>query len=144
MTVYICYLESTGEIVGQGGCPDGYFYPTNVDEGYGLLEIDAAIDQDACYVLNGIVVPCDKKPSPFHKLQNGQWVLPDNLLQEIRAKDRIVALNSMDWMTTRHRDQRDAGGVTTLTEEEYAELLNYKQALRDWTEGPLPEPPVWM
>ena len=50
----------------------------------------------------------------------------------ILKDQRSQLLDQVDWMTTRHRDQRDKGGPTTLTEEQYTQLLDYKQALRDW------------
>lgn len=68
---------------------------------------------------------------------------------EQREDQRKALLGAVDWVSTRHRDQRDAGGPTTLTEEEYVELLDYKQALRDWpkTGNPqeqFPPKPSWM
>ena len=35
-------------------------------------------------------------------------------------------------MAIRHRDQKDGGTATTLTDVEYTALLSYRQALRDW------------
>jgi hypothetical protein len=66
-----------------------------------------------------------------------------------RKAQRKSYLDQSDWMTTRHRDQKDKGGPTTLTEEQYLQLLDYKQALRDWPSSgnynePLPVKPEWM
>jgi phage terminase small subunit len=36
----------------------------------------------------------------------------------------------------RHRDELELGRETTLTPEQYAELLQHIQALRDWPESP--------
>lgn len=33
---------------------------------------------------------------------------------------------------TRHRDEQELGRGTTLTAKQYLELLEYRQALRDW------------
>jgi len=63
-------------------------------------------------------------------------------------RDRL--LGHTDWICARHRDQIEAGIDTTLTPEEYSEVLAYRQALRDWpaTDGwpdaPMPTPPDWM
>lgn len=57
-------------------------------------------------------------------------VVPDYAQQERVWRDgELVAT---EWLTTRHRDEVDLGSVTTLTGERYAELLTYRQALRDW------------
>lgn len=45
---------------------------------------------------------------------------------------RDELLDADQWKILRHRDQLDAGGVTTLTDAEYKALLSYRQALRDW------------
>lgn len=75
--------------------------------------------------------------------------------QQLRAqRDRAIA--DTDWLVTRHRDELDmlkvaavlpdgAEPVTTLSGSEYAELLRYRQALRDWptvagwADNPMPE-----
>jgi hypothetical protein len=41
-------------------------------------------------------------------------------------------LNATEWLILRHRDEQDQGAVSTLTPEQYSELLSYRQALRDW------------
>jgi len=48
--------------------------------------------------------------------------------------DRNYKLNSTDWMVIRHRDQLYENGATTLSAEQYAELLAYRQILRDLPE----------
>lgn len=69
---------------------------------------------------------------------------------EDQRKDfRVALIASTDWLTTRHRDQRDAGEITSLTEAQYAELLAYKQSLRDWPisgsyNEAFPAKPHWM
>lgn len=40
-------------------------------------------------------------------------------------------LQDVIWMRDRHRDQLDLGTPTTLTEQQFTELLTYIQALRD-------------
>lgn len=48
---------------------------------------------------------------------------------------RDGALVATDGVITRHRDERDMGRSTTLTDEQFAGLLGYRQALRDWPQG---------
>jgi len=52
----------------------------------------------------------------------------------LRTK-RDSLLPPMDSLVTRHRDQIDASQATTLTTEQYQELLTYRQALRDFPEN---------
>ena len=40
-------------------------------------------------------------------------------------------MNATEWLITRHRDEQDMQVLTTLTAEQFAELLVYRQALRD-------------
>ncbi len=48
---------------------------------------------------------------------------------------RIGLLYETDWMVTRHRDQRDIGADTSINEQQFLALLQYRQALRDLSEG---------
>lgn len=45
---------------------------------------------------------------------------------------RDAELNATQWPVARHRDELDAGTATTLSADQFAELLAYRQALRDW------------
>lgn len=44
-------------------------------------------------------------------------------------RDSLIRTSS--WIVERHRDQKDAGAVTSITEVEYLAWLSYRQALRD-------------
>lgn len=46
---------------------------------------------------------------------------------------RNIKLLETDWMVTRHRDQLDANQATTLSENQYKNLLGYRSQLRDIT-----------
>ncbi|HDS0959721.1 TPA: phage tail protein [Pseudomonas putida] len=48
-------------------------------------------------------------------------------------RDGELAANQ--WLRDRHRDEQDLGRATTLTEEQFVELLGYLQALRDWPQA---------
>lgn len=67
----------------------------------------------------------------------GQPVLVDRQvsLEEATANERAwrdAQLVSTEWLTARHRDEQDMASPTTLTAEQFAELLTYRQSLRDW------------
>lgn len=54
------------------------------------------------------------------------------------------------WLRDRHRDQIELGVATTLTADQFAELLAYIRDLRDWPQSPdfpdqakRPVAPVW-
>ncbi|PLR61499.1 hypothetical protein QCBJ_23350 [Pseudomonas sp. QC2] len=55
------------------------------------------------------------------------------------------------WLRERHRDQQEIGGSTTLSDDQFAELLVHMQALRDWPQSPAfpaseyrPVAPAWI
>ncbi|WP_413794825.1 MULTISPECIES: phage tail assembly chaperone [unclassified Pseudomonas] len=48
---------------------------------------------------------------------------------------RNAELQSTEWLVTRHRDEQDLERPPTLTLEQFSELLNYRQALRDWPQA---------
>ncbi|ORL68362.1 phage tail protein [Pseudomonas putida] len=56
-------------------------------------------------------------------------------LAVIERRWRDEQLLSTDGLVTRHRDERDIGGTTTLTGEQFAELLEYRQDLRNWPQA---------
>lgn len=60
-------------------------------------------------------------------------------------------LASLMWLRERHRDQLEIGRETTLSAEQFTELLEYMQDLRDWPQSPdfpdieqRPVPPAWI
>lgn len=65
------------------------------------------------------------------ELQDG--AVDQNAMTERRWRDTELA--SLIWLRDRHRDQLDIGGETTLTAEQFGELLVYMQALRDWPQS---------
>ncbi|MGE7959089.1 phage tail assembly chaperone [Pseudomonas sp. NPDC089530] len=63
---------------------------------------------------------------------------------------RQTMLSTSQWLVTRHRDEQELGRGTTLTAQQYLELLEYRQALRDWPASAgfpdvtgRPPAPVW-
>lgn len=53
----------------------------------------------------------------------------EQLSAQARA-DRDAKLSATTWLVERHREEQETG-ETTLTAQQYAELLAYRQALRD-------------
>lgn len=62
---------------------------------------------------------------------------------ELAAIERLWRdgeLIATEWLRNRHRDELDLGVTTTLSGEQFTELLQYLQALRDWPEtGSFPD-----
>lgn len=64
---------------------------------------------------------------------------------------RDAGLAETDGMVSRHRDETEAGGSTTLTDKQYTALQAYRQALRGWPdakdfpeEASRPTAPGWL
>lgn len=55
---------------------------------------------------------------------------------EVERQWRDVELESLNWLRERHRDEQDLAVSTTLTPEQFAQLLTYMQQLRDWPQSP--------
>ena len=58
------------------------------------------------------------------EIKETQQILSDN-------NEALNFLNDTDWMVTRHRDQQSMGITTSLTEEQYTNLLKERQEARD-------------
>lgn len=72
-------------------------------------------------------------------------------LAELERRWRDGELLAVTWLRDRHRDQIDIATSTTLTAEQFTELLGYMQQLRDWPQSeafPMvehrPVPPAWV
>lgn len=64
---------------------------------------------------------------------------------------RDAEITRVTWLRDRHRDEVEIGAETTISAEQYAELLAYIKALRDWpataefpTEDSRPMMPEWV
>lgn len=75
----------------------------------------------------------------------------EEALRENERRWRTAELDRYEWVVTRHRDEVELGTQTTVTSEQYAELLTYRQALRDWPAAEAfpviedrPTPPGWL
>lgn len=72
-------------------------------------------------------------------------------LAEVERMWRDAEMQSNEWLVTRHRDEQDLQQAATLQAEQFAELLLYRQALRDWPQSALfpaiesrPLAPTWL
>lgn len=57
---------------------------------------------------------------------------------EVAAQERAWRdgeLLARQWLRDRHRDEQDLGRATTLSDAQFAELLEYLQGLRDWPQS---------
>ncbi|MCG8336758.1 MAG: hypothetical protein MJE63_19810 [Proteobacteria bacterium] len=64
---------------------------------------------------------------------NGEFVEPTRTSEEEQVKeswDSIIFLRGTDWKVTRHRDQLDMGIETSLSDDEYKQLLQERQLAR--------------
>lgn len=48
---------------------------------------------------------------------------------------RANEINTTEWLVNRHRDELGMQLATTMTAEQFAELLTYRQTLRDWPQS---------
>lgn len=96
-------------------------------------------------------------PKIMSSRPNGQPVLIDpppldaEALAVVERTWRDGQLALTDPLVSRHRDEIEEGGATSLTADQYAELQAYRRRLRDWPQGdqfPLaehrPSAPTWL
>lgn len=68
----------------------------------------------------------------------GQWIAidpPAPSESDVAAylrNERDKLIESTDWLVQRHRDEKDMNRPTTMSAEAFAELLEYRQTLRDF------------
>lgn len=71
----------------------------------------------------------------FPKLVDGVVVEDEEKRQQheaqIQSQEALNFLNTTDWKVIRHRDQQALGLSTSITEEQFQELLEQRQKARD-------------
>lgn len=71
---------------------------------------------------------------------SGRWYIAGKMPAEEKAADlretRDFMLSSLDWRFDRYREQKILGIETTDSEQDFIDLLQYKQYLRDITKDP--------
>ena len=76
-----------------------------------------------------VVVP--KRPHENADFINGEWLINADILFAQADKEEAEAfLNSTDWQVIRHKEQQDLGIKTSLSEDEYLELITQRQERR--------------
>lgn len=85
---------------------------------------------------------------------DGGQTLPKSNVEEAANEERRwrdLELQGVAWLRERHRDQAELGSDTTLSADQYSELLTYMQQLRDWPQSvsfpdasKRPVPPGWI
>ena len=60
--------------------------------------------------------------------------------------ERFAKLSNTDWLVTRHLEQQQLGMTTSLSAEQYTQLIAFRQSLRDLTEEnhQFPPPPSFV
>lgn len=121
-----------------------YFSPTTC--GAYALEINgedmpADVVEVAESVWLSLLDELSRSPKKMSSRPNGQPVLIDpppldaEALAETERAWRDAQLALTDPLVSRHRDEIEEGGATSITAEQYAELQAYRRQLRDWPQG---------
>lgn len=109
------------------------------EEIYNAVIANPPMDKVRGHDASGLPILLDPPPFPVEYLVSAEreW--------------RDMELASVVWLRDRHRDQLEIGAATTLTAEQFAELLVFMQALRDWPqseafpdESARPVPPAFL
>lgn len=97
---------------------------------------------------------CTEQVLPGWLYTNGAFSAKVESEEERRTAERQwrdAELAARQWLRERHRDEQDLGRPTTLSNEQFIELLAYLQALRDWPQSEAfpdtlqrPQPPSWI
>ncbi|HDS1679143.1 TPA: hypothetical protein QEM39_000619 [Pseudomonas putida] len=78
-------------------------------------------------------------PGEDHVWSESAWVLDETARAARLAEQERAWRNSeverVKWLRERHRDEQDLQKETTLTAEQFAQLLTYLQELRDWPQS---------
>lgn len=96
----------------------------------------------------GLIIEWDDTGCPFLAER------PANTFEQVAAIERVWrdgAMGISEWLVLRHRDERDMELATTLSTVQFAELLHYRQTLRDWPQSQnfpdvelRPTAPLWL
>ncbi|MFJ7144278.1 phage tail assembly chaperone [Pseudomonas protegens] len=100
----------------------------------------------------GVPVTAERHSQLFGALAEGKALVPDAdgaptiadplpvdsspaALARLERAWRDVELSSVVWLRDRHRDQQEIEVPTTLTSDQFNELLMYMQTLRNWPQS---------
>lgn len=95
----------------------------------------------------GLIITANDQGEPI--LVNHPPLSKEQVESSARAA-RDEAIASSMWIAERHRSEVSIGTVSTITEQQYIQLLTYHQSLRDWPAQPgwpdidMPPAPDWL
>ena len=73
-----------------------------------------------------------KKPHEKAIFINNNWVIDaDSYFKELDKKEAQDFLKNTDWQIIRHKEQKELGVETSLTDDEYLELILQRQKRRN-------------
>ncbi|MFC3944286.1 phage tail protein [Pseudomonas gingeri NCPPB 3146 = LMG 5327] len=134
------------------------FYSPTTQSSY-LQGLNSEIPGDAVEISEDLYLSVIGNPAPGKVRAHDEHGLPYLIDAPLTVVDlaaqerewRNIELSAVTWLRDRHRDQSDIGVATTLTDVQFAELLRYMQALRDWpqsddfpAQGSRPIAPAWI
>ena len=83
------------------------------------------------FIPSGLALMSDAEVAAY--IESIMELLPTAAVTERAWRDG--QLDGLVWLRDRHRDQLEIGVTTTLMPEQFAELLVFMQALRDWPQS---------
>lgn len=105
------------------------------------VDMPADVVEVAESVWQALLDELSVSPKKMSSRPDGQPVLidpPPLAADELEAVERAwrdAQLALSDPLVSRHRDEVEDGGATSITAEQYAELQAYRRQLRDWPQG---------
>jgi hypothetical protein len=80
-------------------------------------------------IFGDIEVP--QKPHENAVFENNEWIIDvDYYFTETESAESLEFLNSTDWQIIRHKEEQDLGLETSLSDEEYLELITKRNKMR--------------
>ena len=104
-------------------------YEPNIgDDNIQIIEYSGDIPKENIIYINGEICNSDEYVFINEKYGKRTKGVSDLINTNIEAKNY---LSDTDWLVIRHRDQLDLKLQTSLTEDQYHDLLNKRQAARE-------------
>lgn len=104
-------------------------YEPNIgDDNIQIVEYSGDIPKENIIYINGKICNSDDYVFIDEKYVKRTKAVSDLINTNIEAKNY---LSDTDWLVIRHRDQLDLKLQTSLTEDQYHDLLNKRQAARE-------------
>ena len=77
-------------------------------------------------------IEVSRKPHPKDQWINKEWFLDADLyFSELDKSEALKFLQNTDWKIMRHQEQKDLGITTSLSDNEYLELIKERQNRRN-------------